>query len=326
MQKRAIFMLILIGCIALAVIAVLLVSRPATTVAGQAQKEHTPPETVAHTSTALAPAAGRPVESTHTASASALADAPTEDALPRPSALPENPALRIFVDKAAAPRFGGDFEARVPTINDPADIAWIVYVLRDATDLDAVRNEAANLLRRSHIAGVDQHLLAVLLSAREKERFQSYAVQHLGDLMREYRDGTVAEDISRARTIQTALVAALKNPHFMVRSEAVMALARERDPHAADIIRTGLNDPHWSQGQDLLIRCAKEAELTDLIPTIRPLAYATNDVVRIAAVNVLAQWRDEVSRPAFEEASRSSVPRLQRAGTLAISLLDAPQQ
>lgn len=243
----------------------------------------------------------------------------------RPSVTTENPTLRTFVDTAASPRFGSDFHSLVPTISDPNDIAWVIFVLRDHADLDAVRNEAANLLRRSYVPDVDRLLLDILASPLEKARFQSYAVQHLGDMAREFREGTKPEDMNRARAIHSALVNALKSPHFMVRSEALMALARERDPRAAEIIRKGLADPDWTEGQDLLIRCAKEAGLTDLAPTIRPLAYSTNDVVRIAAVNVLAEWRDEASRPAFEEASRSTVPRLQRAGALALSLMDQPK-
>lgn len=276
---------------------------------------------------AAAPTAGTALSVTpkHTAdpiTSSASAVAPAK---PRPTVMTEHPTLRVFIDKSASPRFTSDFETRVPTVSDPDDLAWVLYVLDDHTDLDAVRNEAANLLRRSHVRDVDQHLLAVLASPLEKERFRSYAVQHLGDLMRELLDGTKADDLAGARTIQDALAKALTDPYFMVRSEALMALARERDPRANAIIRSGLTDPQWSQGQDLLIRCAKEAGLTDLIPTIRPLAYSTNDVVRIAAVNVLAQWRDEASRPAFEEASRSAVPRLQRAGTLALTLMEKPQ-
>lgn len=322
MQNRSV--LILIGAIvALGIGGVALAKR-----SFQSAPSAHPPQShqaAEEAATAIAPRAG-------VTDASAVrppaASAPSEisvEVIPKPTGTLQNPTLRTFIDKASAPRFGGDFEARVPTISHPDEIAWVVYVLRDHTDLDAVRNEAANLLRRSGIAEVDQHLRVVLASPFEKERFQSFAAQHLGDMMRELRNGTTPEQVARARLIHDDLTHALSNPHFMVRSEALMALARERDPRAAAIIRKGINDPQWSQGQDLLIRCAKEAELTDLIPSIRPLAYSPNDVVRIAAVNVLAQWRDEVSRTAFEEASRSAVPRLQRAGTLALMLLDKPQ-
>jgi len=231
--------------------------------------------------------------------------------------------LLQFVDKTAKNRLPVDFPAKIPALYDDLDIAWVLYVLRDSTDLDAIRNEAANLLRRSKVKDLEDHFFAILKNPAEKERFTSYAIQHLGDMMTEYRDGTANDSMARVTTIRKLLSTALTDPRLMVRSEALLALTRERDPTAVAIIRKGLTEPTGAQGQYLLIRCAKEANLTDLIPAIRPLAYSENQVVRIAAVNVLAQWKDEASRPAFEEASRSTIQRIQRAGDLALRLLDS---
>lgn len=246
--------------------------------------------------------------------------------LPKPAVTTNNPALQRFVDTSDTSRFGGDFMSLVPTISDPNDIAWVLYVLRDHTDMDVVRNEAANLLSRSQVPGLDEHLLAVLASPHEKPRFLSYAVQHLGNLLQDFRTNSTVETVARERAVAAGVKQALQSPHVEVRSEALLILARERDPQAARIIRSQLAMPATDYPQELLINCAKDAELRDLIPSIRPLAYAENPVVRIAAIHALAQWRDEVSRPAFEEASRSAVARLTRAGALALSLLDQPPQ
>lgn len=247
---------------------------------------------------------------------------PNEAALPVPATPTNNPTLGNFVDKSAKNRLPVDFPAKIPALYTDEDIAWVLYVLRDSTDLDAIRNEAANLLRRSKVKNLEDHFFAILKNPAEKERFTSYAIQHLGDMMTEYRDGTANDSMARVTAIRKQLSASLTDPRLMVRSEALLALTRERDPTAVAIIRKGLTEPTGDQGQDLLIRCAKEANLTDLIPAIRPLAYSENQVVRIAAVNVLAQWKDEASRPAFEEASRSTIQRIQRAGDLALRLLD----
>ncbi len=242
--------------------------------------------------------------------------------LPRPTVATEHPALQHFVDRASSARFGSDFTTQVPTVEDSADIAWVVYVLRDHTDLDAVRNEAANLLARSQVPGLEDHLLAVLDSPHEKARFQSYAVQHLGNVWEEFRANRTTETTARERAVAAGVAQALQSPHVQVRSEALLILARQRDPRAAQVIRAQLTATTTDYPQEILINCAQDAGLSDLIPDIRPLAYAENPVVRIAAINALAQWKDDASRPAFEEASRSTVPRLQRAGKLALSLLE----
>ena len=263
--------------------------------------------------------------------ASGTTEQPVSVPVPLPSKpLPHfetsNAPLRQFADKTATDRLTIDFPSQVPLVAEPNDIQIALQVLRDLTDLDSIRNETVNLLRRSHYHDLSQILIKITDDPRERERFRSYAIQHLGDMMKEFREGTADDDTSRAQIIRDHLAVALKDRHSMVRSEALLALTRERDPRAADLIRSGLHEPPGTVPADILIRCAKEAQLTDLIPTIRPLAYSENQVVRIAAVNVLAQWKDEASRPAFEEANRSTITRIQRAGELAIRLLDEERQ
>ena len=64
-----------------------------------------------------------------------------EAALPTPATPTNNPTLLHFVDKSAKDRLPVDFPAKIPVLYDDQDIAWVLYVLRDSTDLDAIRNE-----------------------------------------------------------------------------------------------------------------------------------------------------------------------------------------
>jgi hypothetical protein len=235
----------------------------------------------------------------------------------------EHPILQRFIAKDAANRLPTDFPELVPTVQSKDDIAAVLYVLLDASDLASIRNEAINLLRRSNVPHLETHLMAILDNPDEKERFRSFAVQHLGDMMVEYIESTEISGMAQSGKIRDRLVTALSDNHLSVRREAVLALTHIRDPKVTAIIRSGLQDPAWSEAHDLLIRCAYDANLSDLIPAIRPLAYDERTPVRIAALNALSQWKDIVSKPAFEEATRSTVVRIQRAGALAMQVIEA---
>lgn len=58
------------------------------------------------------------------------------------------------------------------------------------------------------------------------------------------------------------------------------------------------------------------------LPAIRRLARDSSEVVRIASIVALSHWEDEESRPAFEEAVKATVPRVQRAGQAALERLN----
>jgi len=257
--------------------------------------------------------------------ATPLLTQPENKVSPPPVAPPvviEHPLLQRFVDKNATNRLPTNFPEQVPTLVSDEEKTAVLFVLHDHTDSDTIRNEAANLLRRSSIKNLSGHFLTVLDAPGEKSRFRSFVVQHLGDLMVDYLSSTDMEAMTKSGAIRERLVKALTDQDLFVRRESVFALTRVRDPKVTAVIRSGLQDPAWSGATDLLIHCAYDADLSDLIPAIRPFAYDTQDVVRIAAINVLAQWKDSASRPAFEEASRSSVQRIQRAGTLAMQIID----
>ena len=58
------------------------------------------------------------------------------------------------------------------------------------------------------------------------------------------------------------------------------------------------------------------------IEIIRNYARDPDTVICIAAIVTLSQWGDQASRPAFQEAVASDIPRLQRAGRAALARLD----
>jgi len=74
--------------------------------------------------------------------------------------------------------------------------------------------------------------------------------------------------------------------------------------------------------RDLAIRFVQDKNMREHIPTIRPYARSTNDIIRIAAIVALSEWGDEESRPAMEEAANSTVVRVQRCGQAAMKRLD----
>ncbi len=75
--------------------------------------------------------------------------------------------------------------------------------------------------------------------------------------------------------------------------------------------------------RDLAMRIAHEKDMRDQIPNIRIHLSATNEIVRIAAINALGQFRDEESRAAIEAALRDGSPRIQRAARTALNRYDA---
>ncbi len=265
--------------------------------------------------------------STQAPSANSVITQPTAPTIPvAPPFEPiEHPVLSAFVSKDAANRLPTDFPERVPTITDANDIKAVLYVLNDASDSDTIRNEAINLLRRSHIKDLDKQLLQILDAPDEKDRFRSFVVQHLGDMMVEFIAGTEVGGMTRSGYIRDRLVKALSDKDLSVRRESVLALTKIREPAVTKVIHDGLQDPTWTDAHDILIRCAFETQATDLIPAIRPFAYDERTPVRIAAIVSLSQWKDAESKPAFEEASRSTVVRIQRAGTLALQTLTQQQ-
>ena len=227
-----------------------------------------------------------------------------------------SPALEAFLNRDAEARVTPDFNERIPSVTDPVQVAAVVYVLKDSTDEDTVRNEAMNLLRRSGFSRLDDVLLAVLDQPSEKERFRSFVVQHLGHEL------TTVDGQDRKERIANRLQRAMNDPQDSVRREALMALVEAGDSTALGSLISGLSDPSCAGLRDLYIRFLLEQNNREAIPAIRKLANDPDEATRIAAIHALGKWRDENSRPLLSEALKSDQERTRRAAELALNRLD----
>jgi len=249
------------------------------------------------------------------------------EGLPQPSREPDyvppkttSPRLATFVNREAKePRVTGDITTRIPKVTDVKDIEAMSTVLADTKDDDTVRNEAANLLRRSGHPQLTDELITVLSNPEEKERFRTFCVQHLYN---NYKKAGPTEHVRIAATLRKCLA----DQHVKVRREALLALHRLKDDDTEAIARKWLHEDgeNGDAVRDLVIRIIRERNLRDELPTIRKYARDKNVVIRIAALVTLSEWRDEESRPLMEEAAKSDRVRLQRCGKLALKRLDEP--
>ncbi len=229
-----------------------------------------------------------------------------------PTAAPE---IAAFVDRNAEGRVTADITSRIPRIRHDDDIPAVVSVLLDTEDDDTVRNEAANLLRRSGHSGLTDDLLRVLDDQKEGARFRAFCIQHL------WMNVEKADPAGRAK-IGSELREALSDRHIPVRREALLALVRMRDPKGRETAVEWLTAEKADGLRDAAIRCVRELGLRDHIPTIRQYLPDKNDVVRIAAIVTLSQWGDEESRSGIEEAAKSRSFRLRRCAEMALKRLD----
>lgn len=217
----------------------------------------------------------------------------------------------------AVQRFSAGRTNEVSFIASAEDLQIFAKVLGDPSDDDTVRNEVANLLRRSKYTGLTNALHAVLDNPAEKPRFRSFAVQHLWQQL----DGAGIDDQDRIRAKLHELLA---DRHVEVRREALLALVRMRDPVGKTTAIGWLTslEPSAETTRDLAIRCVYDLGLREQMQVIRPFARDPNEVTRIAAIVALSQWGDEGSREAFKAAADSSSIRLQRAGKAALERLN----
>ncbi len=224
-------------------------------------------------------------------------------------------AVGRFVDRRAKDRVTPDITSRMPKLRHKEDVRAVAFVLRDTTDDDTVRNEAANLLRRSSYAGLGDDLISVLDNPNEGPRFRSFAVQHL------WQGATEASGGERSRIVEK-LREALEDRDVPVRREALLALVRLGDEAGKEAAVRWLMAEGGEGVRDAAIRCVRELDLREHASTIRRFLRDENEVVRVAAIVTLSQWADEESRPAFETAAESDSVRLRRAGKLALRTLD----
>ncbi len=207
-------------------------------------------------------------------------------------------------------RIPPDITTRIPKVTGK-DIDLVVAVLKDSTEQDVVRNEAANLLHRSGHDGLVPVLSEILADPNEKERFRAYCVQHLW-----LNWGTVAED--GKESLMSVLHDALSDRHLAVRREALLALVKMRDPKGKEAAVSWLSGPEEKGMRDLAIRCVVDLNLRQQVPALRRCLDDKSESVRVAAIGALSRWEDRASIPAFREAAASNSPRLRRAGLAAL--------
>jgi hypothetical protein len=229
-----------------------------------------------------------------------------------PSAV--DPAVAAFVDRRSNDRVSGDITSRIPRIKNPKDMAAVISVMLNLDEDDAVRNEAANLLRRSDCADLTDALTKVLDNTEDNDRFRSFAVQHLWQNVTSGRSGGRARVAARLRE-------ALADRSVAVKREALLALVRLGDSKGRETTERWLRAADADGLRDAAIRCAYDLGLREHIYSIRKHLKDENEVVRIAAIVALSQWGDRRSRPAFEEAAKSESVRLRRCGEAALKRL-----
>ena len=220
--------------------------------------------------------------------------------------------LIALVNRNEPNRVTADITTRFPRVKHSEDIPAVRAVLLDTNDGDTERNEVANLLRRTNYKGLTEDLISILNNPAEGPRFRSWCIQHL------WMNHEKA-DAEEQQKIHETLLQAMEDRHLPVRREALLALHRLGDPKALAMAVQWLNGKEGVR--DLAIRVIRERNLREYIETIRNYARDPDPVVRIAAIVTLSQWGDQASRPAFQEAAASDIPRLQRAGRLALQKL-----
>ena len=228
-----------------------------------------------------------------------------------------DPALAGLVDRGAECRVFSDMTARCPVVRFPQDIAALVPVLKDPNDDLVVRQEVAQLLIRSSYEGLVSDVVDILDNPEETPTFRAFCVQYL------WQYGGKARSEERQR-ILALLWQCLEDEQIPVRREALLALLRMRDPKAKEAAARCLLDERAEAVRDIAIRCVRELDLREHVPTIRKYLRDENDVVRIAAIVTLSQWGDEESREVIKEATKSKSFRLRRCAEMALKRLDRP--
>ncbi len=229
----------------------------------------------------------------------------------------KEPGLSSIADreKGLGQRIPPDISSSLPEAKDPKDVSALIAVAMDTKDDDAARNEALNLLRRSGYKDLTSRILIILGDPKNSPRFRAFCIQHLS-LSLEAAGGE-----ERGRILE-ALHRYLEDKEIKVRREALLALVRARDEKGKATAVAWLTDPGATDARDLAIRCVQELELKEHIPAIRKHLADQDEPTRIAAIVALSQWKDAESRPAFEEAAKSKVVRISRAGQAALQRLD----
>jgi len=191
---------------------------------------------------------------------------------------PVSDVLRVVADRSQTEdaRLQPLVDGNLPLISEAQDIALIRRILRDPSEGDTLRNEAANLLNRSEVGALASDLIRVLDQDGEQARFRSFAAQHLGVLWNQ--EGSRREGETYGR-----LLACLNDRHIEVQREAILALARGNEPSIPDRVATIVTDGQPLALVDLACRIAAENNLLGNLPAIRSLKNHQDQVIARAA-------------------------------------------
>ena len=229
--------------------------------------------------------------------------------------------LAVFVDRNAPldKRLVDDIASFLPNVSSSEDINAVISVLCDVEEHDGVRNEAANLLRRSRYDRLALVVSGVVIDGRNNDRFRGWAVQHLGTILLE--DGVASEPEPGLSALQDGV--SDRAPE--VRREAILALCRLRDRFGIEAAVAEINGKGDGDPMVLIsaIRGCAEAEVFASLPRIRGFAQHADERVRVATIAVLGDLGDMDSRQLLEGARNAGTPRVQRAAQQSLAQLDA---
>lgn len=219
----------------------------------------------------------------------------------------KNPELKIFLDRTSNSRVTADISTRLPALTNTSEIEAVALVLRDPTEDDTIRNEAINLLTRSNDLQLADRLITTLDDRANNERFRSFVAQQLGLLL--------TPDLLSAihMSVHARLSTALRDKQISVRREALLALCRIHDPQALAIVNTGLSNPDWNGAADLIIYILYQQDLRASLPDIRAFLNFQSEAEIVAALYVIGQWSDTISRDRTEQKCHHENPRISRA-------------
>ncbi len=232
---------------------------------------------------------------------------------------PVSPGLRATADISlpADVRLRPLVDGSVAEIQSGPDVTLIRRILLDVREGDTLRNEAANLLHRSGVPGLAADLRTVLANPAERERFRSFAAQHLGIV---WLAGDGSDDALRG-----ALRGLLDDRHTAVRREALLALSRGGEAAVGAQIEAILETPAGDDDmRDLACRIAADRGRDDLLPAIRPLAgdAMTDPVVRAAALRSLVALGDPAAAGLCREAASSGDRQVAAAAAACLRVLE----
>jgi HEAT repeat protein len=264
-------------------------------------------------------------------------DTPTQAIEPVPAIIPEkksvtpllvspldssDPSLVAFVTtpvdaKSQATRIEPDFTAKVTSLSTKEEFDAVVAVLRNKDDEDTARNEAANLLRRTHYDRLDDELLTLLDRSDETPRMRFFFVQHIGN-------GLEKADKARAHLIEARLQKALTDRDVFVRREALRLLAMRGNEEATKMVAVSLRDPSQGEWRDLIIRLSIDLG-QDRRDEIRGCLTDADEKVRVIAIAALGMLRDGESRAPIEAIANAKTTsfRERRAAEQALTQLQS---